>query len=76
MPEEKDQISFPLFVLGADLYKSYSSIQQPLDSNFVSSDVLCRGVEELDVPSRITATSAREVFKAYKADRISFAMVA
>lgn len=69
-------MGIPQFILVADLYKTYSAIFQPLDSNFVSQDVFERGVGELDVPTRITQTSAREVFMSYKANNLSFTMIA
>jgi len=51
-------------------------MEQPLDANFILEKDLVRAVEELDVPTRMTATSVKEVFRAYKADEISFTMIA
>lgn len=58
---DKQFISFQFFVMIADLYKTYSNFQQPLDFNYILEKDFDRAITELDVPSRITSTSAREI---------------
>lgn len=65
-------ISFPIFVLLADMYKTYSLFDVPLDSGFVSKTTMLRHLSEMDMPHRFTPESISEVFNAINEDNLQF----
>lgn len=55
-------LSFPIFVLLADMYKTYSLFDVPLDSGFIGQKEVTRHINEADLPTRFDPEAVSEIF--------------
>lgn len=72
MPKNKWSISFPIFVMVSDLYRTFSAFDVPIDNGFINQNELLRQLAEQDLPHRITPGAAKEIFKATGQQEIQF----
>lgn len=72
MPTNKWTVSFPIFVMVADLFRTFSSFDIPIDDGFVSRNELQRQLAEQDLPHRITPEAITEIFTATGQQQIGF----
>lgn len=61
MKVQKWAISFPLFILVADLFRTFRTFDVPADAGLVRRDEMLRHLAEQDRPHRITTESARVI---------------
>jgi len=72
MPHNRWAISFPIFVLIADLFRTYSTFDIPIDDGFIGKTELMRQLAEQDIPHRLTPDAASEIFQATGQKQIGF----
>lgn len=69
-------ISFPVFVLLSDLYKTFSIFNVPVDNGVVGKGELLRHLAEMEMPHRITLDAMKKIFKVIDSDELAFAQFA
>lgn len=68
----KWSISFPVFVMLADLYKTFSVFNVPLDNGSVRKGELLRHLAEMEMPHRISLLGMKKVFSVIDTNELSF----
>lgn len=76
MPVNKWSISFPLFILVADLFRTFRTFDTPADAGYVKRDDMLRHLAEQDRPHRVNTESARVIFDAIGQDHMNFPLFA
>lgn len=54
MHENKFTLSFPVFVMIADLYRTFTAFDLPVDNGFINESDLTRRLAEMEMPHRIS----------------------
>jgi len=54
MQENKNGLSFPVFLMISDLFRTFSSFDIPADNGYINQRTLVRALNESDLPHRIT----------------------
>jgi hypothetical protein len=72
MQSNKFTMSFPVFVLVADLYRTFTAFDLPVDNGFINESDLTRRLAEMEMPHRISPYAVKAIFDAVDDNEIGF----
>lgn len=72
MTHNKWSISFPVFLMLADLYRTFSAFDVPIDNGSISQSELLRHLAEMDIPHRVTPSAVHAIFAASGQTQLQF----
>lgn len=72
MQDYKNGLSFPVFLMIADLYRTFTSFDVPADNGYIGKKQLIRSLNESELPHRITEAGIKAIFDAIGQNEINF----
>lgn len=73
LQDNKNGLSFPVFLMIADLFRTFSAFDIPADNGYINQRTLIRSLNESDLPHRISEPAAKAIFAATGQEEINFA---